>query len=423
MAKREYYDLSLETMPRSEREKYFNEKLRWIVNYAYRKAPAVREKFDRAGVKPSQIRSVKDLELVPITRKDELIKLQQERPVFGGFLTTSPEKLRRIFISPGPIYDPQGDVDDYWQGAKVLYAAGLRKGDVVLNTFAYHLTPAGCMMDEAARKLGCTVIPSGVGNTDLQVQLLYQLKVTAFIGTPSFLMTIIKRAEELGYDFHRFSLRHAFLGAEMVPPSMKKIFEEDYGIRVTEGYGSADVGMIAYECDQKSGLHICDHLIIEIVDPTTNKTLGPGEVGEVVVTLFNKIYPLIRFGIGDASLYTAEPCPCGRTSDRLVRIVGRVGDAVKVRGMFLHPRQVEEALSKFPQVSRFQTVVSRVGHRDVFTYRIELSDETVNQKELAEAIQKESLSIVKLKADKIEFVPQGTIPEGAKKLVDARTWE
>jgi phenylacetate-CoA ligase len=408
---------------RPSRENQLGKKLAGIVSYAYRYAPAFKAKLDRAGVKPSEVKTVKDLDKIPVTAQGEMVSLQKENPPFGGFLTIPIERLERIFVSPGPLYEPIRIGDFAKAAAEALSVFGIRKGDRVLNTFSYHMVPAGLWVDQALRLLGATVIPAGVGLTDLQVKIMKDLKVTGYVGTPSFLMTLIKRAEEMGLQFRKdFSLRCALCSAEILPPSMRKSFEDDYGIKVADTYASAILGILGYECLEKSGFHIPEEIIIEIVDPATGKSLGPGEIGEVVVTLFDKNYPLIRFGTGDLSSFTDEPCPCGRKSHRLTRIMGRVGDAVKVRGMFIHSKQVEEVIRKFPEVSRFQVNVSRSGHRDEWAINLELKEE-VNRERLLESLQKSIQESCRVKPDKIEFVSQGTIPDGAKKIVDQRTWE
>ncbi len=408
---------------RPSRENHLSKKLASIVAHAYRHAPAFRNKMNRAGVKPSDIKAIKDLDKIPITPQSEMVSLQKERPPFGGFLTVPIEKLERIFVSPGPLYEPVRIGDFAKAAAEALSVFGIGKGDRVLNTFSYHMVPAGLWVDQALRLLGATVIPAGVGLTDLQVKILKDLKVTGYVGTPSFLMTLIKRAEEMGFQFRKdFSLRCALCSAEILPPSMRKAFEEDYGIKVADAYASAILGILGYECLEKSGFHFPEQIIIEIVDPTTGKSLGPGEMGEVVVTLFDETYPLIRFGTGDLSSFTNEPCPCGRKSYRLTRIMGRVGEAVKVRGMFIHSQQIEEVIRKFLNVSKFQVHVSRSGHRDEWMIKVELKEETDRGK-LLESLQKSIQESCRVKPDKIEFVFKGTIPEGAKKIVDQRTWE
>jgi phenylacetate-CoA ligase len=414
---------SKKSRTRPSRENQLGKRLAGIVSHAYRHAPAFKAKLDRAGVKPSEIKTIKDLDKIPVTAQSEMVSLQKENPPFGGFLTIPIEELERIFISPGPLYEPIR-IGDFAKGAaEALSVFGIKKGDRVLNTFSYHMVPAGLWVDQALQLLGATVIPAGVGLTDLQVKIMKDLKVNGYVGTPSFLMTLIKRAEEIGLQFRRdFSLRWALCSAEILPPSMRKTFEDDYGIKVADTYGSAILGILGYECLEKSGFHFREKIIIEIVDPTTGKSLGPGEIGEVVVTLFDKTYPLIRFGTGDLSSFTDEPCACGRKSKRLTRIMGRVGEAVKVRGMFIHSRQIEEVIRNFPEVSRFQVQVFRLGHRDEWTIKVELKEETDREK-LLESLQKSIQESCRVKPDKIEFVPPGTIAEGAKKLVDQRTWE
>jgi phenylacetate-CoA ligase len=410
-------------MTKPDRRKNLNKKLTLIVSHAYRHAPAFKAKMDRAGVKPSEVKTIKDLDKIPVTAQSEMVSLQTENPPFGGFLTIPIEKLERIFVSPGPLYEPIRIGDFAKAAAEALSVFGIRKGDRVLNTFSYHMVPAGLWVDQALQLLGATVIPAGVGLSDLQVKIMKDLKVTGYVGTPSFLMTLIKRAEEMGLQFRKdFSLRCALCSAEILPPSMRKTFEDDYGIKVADTYASAILGILGYECLEKSGFHFPEEIIIEIVDPPTGKSLGPGEIGEVVVTLFDRTYPLIRFGTGDLSSYTDEPCPCGRKSYRLTRIMGRVGEAVKVRGMFIHSRQIEEVIRKFPEVSRFQVNVSRSGHRDEWAIKLELKEE-VDREKLLESLQKSIQESCRVKPDKIEFVSQGTIAEGTKKIVDQRTWE
>jgi phenylacetate-CoA ligase len=418
----EFYDQRLETMTPGERERYYNERLREVVRYAYEHAPGWKEKFDRAGVTPSQIDTVQDLVKIPITKKEELIELQRGNPPFGGLVTVAPNELKRIFVSTGPIYDPTPP-RTYATSEKVFHTVGFRKGDIVINSLPYHLVPIGVAWDEAFNRLGITIIPAGPGNSELQTRIMYDLKVTGFIGMPSFLMTIIRRAEELGYNFKRdFSLRLAYLAGEMVPPSLRRIFEEEYGIETRDGYGMAEMGGVAQECRYRSGMHILEELVVEIVDPATGKQLGAGETGEVVMTHLDEVYPMIRLGTGDLSYYIDEPCPCGRTSHRLSRILGRVGEAVKVKGLFVHGKELEEALSLFPQVSRFQALVHQVGHRDELTLNIELGEE-VDREKLLPGLHKAIQDTCRLRADRIEFVAQGTIPEEHKKVVDKRTWE
>jgi len=415
----------LETMSAETREKYSNQRLSQTVDYAYRHAPAVKEIFNNAGVNPAQIRIVKDLERLPITRKTDLIDLQKANPPYGGFLTIPPEELDRVFISPGPIYEPLHTETIKWF-AKSFYAAGFRKGDIVVNTFTYHMSPAGILFHEALRDCGATVVVMGTGNTETQVQTMYDLKVTGFVGTPSFLMTIIKRVEEMGHNFRRdFALRRAWFTGEMLPGSLRKTLEENYQIATSQAYAVTELGgAIAYECHQKSGMHLMDEYIVEIVDPETGKQLGPGEIGEIVVTpIHNKAWGLIRFGTGDLSSYITEPCPCGRTTNRLVGIMGRTGDAIKVRGMFVVAKQAEQAILSFEPISQFQIVVRRREQRDEIVLKIELKNEDIDRKKLAADLNKKFQDICRVKIDTIEFVERGNIPQKHQKIVDKRTWD
>jgi len=420
----EFFD-ELEVMSAEARQRYQSQKLRQAVDHAYRHAPAAREILDRAGVNPGDIRTLSDLEKLPVTRKTDLIELQKADPPYGGFLAIPPEDVERVFISPGPIYEPLHTAAIKWF-AKSFYAAGFRKGDIVVNTFTYHMSPAGILFHEALRDCGATVVVTGTGNTDIQVQTMHEMKVTGFVGTPSFLMTLIKRAEEMGHNFQRnFTLKRAWFTGEMLAPSVRKTLEEDYKISTAQAYAVTEPGgAIAYECPEKSGMHFMDEYAIEIADPETGKQLGPGEIGEIVVTpLHNKAWGLIRFGTGDMSSYTTEPCPCGRTASRLVAIVGRTGDAIKVRGMFVVARQAEQAVLSFEPVSRFQMIIGRKGQRDELTLKIELKDESADRDKLADDLNKRFQDICRVKIDRIEFVERGVIPEEYQQVVDERKWE
>ncbi len=422
----EFFD-DLEVMSSQAREKYQLEKLQQSVANAYHHAPAVKEMLDRAGISPAHIRTVKDLEKLPITRKTDLIERQKAQPPYGGFSTIPPAKIDRVFISPGPIYEPIQHEGIQWF-AKVFWAAGFRPGDVVVNTFTYHLSPAGILFHEAIRDCGATAVPTGTGNTDIQVQTMHDLKATGFVGTPSFLMTVLQRAEELGYSIMKdFHLKRAWFTGEMLAPSVRKTLENNYKIDTYQAYAVTEPGgALAYECREKSGMHLMDEYFTEIVDPETEKQLGPGEVGEIVVTpLHNKNWGLIRFGTGDLSAYITEPCPCGRTTPRLTGILGRAGDAVKVRGMFIVARQAEQVCLSFEPVARFQIVVTRHGQHDEMSLKLELKRELSDgeRKKLADELGQKFQNICRLKPDRIDFVPGGTIAEEQPKIVDQRTWK
>ncbi|MFC1918092.1 phenylacetate--CoA ligase family protein [Chloroflexota bacterium] len=421
--KDEYFD-DLETMSPQEREHYQNQKLTEIVNHAYHHAPTARELLDEAEIHPGDINKVKDLEKLPITRKTDLIELQKANPPYGGFLAIPQEDVERVFLSPGPLYEPIQHSGIKWFG-KSFWAAGFRQGDIVVNTFTYHMSPAGILFHEALRDCGATVIPLGTGNTEIQLQTMYDLGVTGFVGTPTFLITLIKRAEEMGYDFCQdFALRRAWFTGEMLPPSLRVTFESDYNIATFQAYAVTEPGgALAYECDQKSGMHFMDEYLIEIVDPETGEQLGPDEIGEIVVTpLHNKTWGLLRFGTGDMSAYVTEPCPCGRTAPRLTGIVGRTGDAVKVRGMFIVTRQAEAAIMSFPEVTAFQLVVGRQEHRDDLTLKVELGKEA-DKDQLTSDLQKRFQDACRLKIDRIDFVSRGTIQADQPKVVDERKWD
>jgi len=420
----EYYD-ELEIMPQQERKEYYDRKLQQQVQYAYDHAPAMRAKFDSAGIRPSDIRTSNDMEKIPITPKDELINLRQASPPFGGLLGVPRENLEIVFMSPGPIYDVQSLDDSFYRRfERSFFATGFRKGDLVVNCLAYHMVPSGHWIEQALRYFGATVIPMGVGNTELQVQVLHDMQATGWIGICGFLMIILNKAEELGYDVRRdFSLRVACPHGEMGGAPMREIYEQKYGIISTDIYPTADVGVVGYECKQKGGLHIPEEIFVEIINPETGKQCGPGEAGEVVVTpLDTTTYPLVRFGTGDLSSYTDEPCPCGRTSQKLTRVLGRVGDAVRVKGLFLHPRQTGEVAAKFPKIAKYQVVVTRPQFKDDLALKIELADEAIDKQKLTTEVKTTFQNICRLNIDHVDFVPTGTIPDGAKAIADERTY-
>jgi phenylacetate-CoA ligase len=419
----EFFDV-LETMSPTARTKYLDKRLAETVAYAYKHAPAVRKLLDNAGIAPEQIRAVKNLEKLPITRKTDLLEMQKSQLPYGGLITMSPENVERVFISPGPIYEIQPSRVKWF--AKSFWAAGFRKGDLVINTFTYHMSPAGFLFHEAIRDCGATVVVAGTGNTDLQIQIMKDLRVTGFVGTPSFLNTVIKRAEEMGHNVKKdLFIRRAWFTGEMLPPSLRKTFEIDYDIDTYQAYAVTEPGgAIAYECHRKNGMHLMDEYVTEIVDPETGKQLGPGEVGEIVTTqLQHKYWGLIRFGTGDLSSYITEPCSCGRTAYRVTGIVGRAGDAVKVRGMFIVAKQAEQAILSFGQVAKYQLIVGRRQHRDEMTLKVKLKNNNIDKEKLAVDINNKFQDICRIKIDKIEFVTPSSIGEKEQGIKDERKWE
>ena len=421
---RGFYKKNLETVSHKKRIEYLNRRLRGIIQYAYKNSTAVRNKLDSVGLKPKDIQTTKDLEKIPITKKAELVELQKKNPPFGGFEGVPIQEMRRIYVSPGPINEPGEMEYDEVGWAQALYAGGFRPEDIAINTFSYHMVPFALnMVDNSLHMVGCITIPTGVGNTEQQVNILKSLKANGFCGTPSFLLNIAEKAEEMGLDLKKdLNLRVGFVAAEMLPESLRSKLEEKFGMIIRQGYGTADIGCLGYECMKKNGMHIPDDKIVEIVDPETGKQLPPGKTGEIVATTFNKAYPLIRFGTGDLSILTETPCPCGRTSPRLLKILGRVDQVTKVRGLFVHPGQADEVVSKHPQIGKYQVIVTRKEHKDEMTFRIELKEEVPQPEKLKEEMEKSIRDVMKVRGD-VQFVPKGTIPEGAKKIEDQRTWD
>ena len=411
-----FWDPEVEACSPEAWQVYQDRLAREAVAFAYDHSQEVFRRMQRAGVTPDDVHGVADLARLPVLSKDVLPELQAQHPPFGGMVTVSVGQLRRIFMSPGPIFEPEGDRPDYWRWAPALWAAGFRPGDVVQNTFAYHLTPAGAMLEEGLRRIGCVVVPGGVGNTEWQVTLMAHVQATGYVGTPSFLLTLLEKAREKDLTL---ALKRAFVTAAPLPPSLRKVLQEDYGVDVYQGYGTADVGNIAYECEVKEGWHIAPGVVVEIVDPATGQPLPPGEPGEVVITRPDPVYPLVRFGTGDLSALNPSPCACGRNTPRLAGFLGRVGEGVKVRGMFVHPRQLAQVLGNRPDVRRYQGVVTRIAHRDELTVRVEPAPSTQPDPDELAALLRE---VLKLRVA-VEIVPAGTLPEDAPPLVDERTWD
>jgi phenylacetate-CoA ligase len=419
----EYFD-KMDTLSPRERDIHLNLRLHKTVAYAYRKSAFTRELMKKAGVLPYRIRSMKDLELLPITRKNDLIEAQRKNPPFGGLLTGPVDEIERIFISPGPIYEYQPSKIRWF--ARSFHAAGFRKGDIAVNTFTYHMSPAGILFQEGLRQAGATVVVMGTGNTEALIKTMLDLRVNAFVGTPTFLMTVIKRAEEMGYRFNeQFSLKKAWFTGEMLPPSLRKVLENDYRISTFQAYAVTEPGgAIAYECSEKNGLHLMEEYVVEVVDPQTGKQLGSGQVGEVVVTpIHNKSWGLIRFGTGDLSSLDIQPCACGRTAHRLNGIVGRAGDAVKVRGMFVVAKQAEQVIAAVPQVARFQIIVDRRDNRDEMVLNLELKEPLADKTALINGINSKFQDVCRTRLDRIEFLPAGKIAPDRPTIQDVRKWD
>jgi phenylacetate-CoA ligase len=401
-----------------------NTRVRELVAHAYQHAPAVRATLDAAGVTPDDIRGVDDLYRIPVTSKDRLIELHRAHPPFGGFLAMDVNDLPRIYVSPGPIFDPQPPNPLGWASLEMFGYVGFGRGDRVLNTFMYHLVPAGILLDEALRAVGATVLPTGPGNTELQIQLMTALKATGFVGQPSYLMTILDKCEEMGLPREAVSLKKALFSAEPYTPTQRARFEGDYGMKTTSAYGTADVGLIAFTMSDIQGFCVTENVYMQVCDPQTGAPLSAGEIGEVVVTLYNPSYPLIRFGTGDLGMLAATPDAATGGRQQLLGLFGRSGEAVKVRGMFMHPNQLRMALGRFGEtVKSYQAVVTRPENRDVVTLRVALQDGVEAGTALEEALRAAVEAAARLRVDAVEFVAPDGIEAGARVMVDARTWE
>lgn len=418
-----YLNEALETMSQDERLAYQGRRLREVIVHAYEHAEAIRRRMQKAAVVPDDMKGVEDLERLPVIKKSELVEEQRKGLPFGGFLGLRKPDLRRIYVSPGPIYEPGEAAYNDRRWAQALYAGGFRSGDVAQITFNFNMVPVGFWLDKALQQLGCISIPAGVGNTELQLQIMKELGVTAYLGTPSFLATLAERAEKAGLDARNdLQLEVGFVAAEPLPETLRSDLENRFSMVVRQSYGTADVGCLSFECIEKNGMHFPDDCIVEIVEPETGRKLGPNEVGEVVATVFDHGYPLIRFGTGDLSFFTDEPCPCGRTSPRLVKIMGRVDQLTKVKGLFVHPSQVDEVGARFAQLGTCQLVVLREGNQDRMIFKAELRAGGVDAEGLRSKINQILQEVLRLKGE-VELVAEGTIPPDAKKIDDLRTWD
>lgn len=402
-----------ELQPASQRTTRQGAALRRIVTQAVAGSPALCEALAAAAVSPESL-TLADLARLPILRKESLPRKQAAQPPLAGWLAKPLVDVRRVFVSPGPIYEPEGRTPDYWGFAPALFAAGFRRGDVVLNTFSYHLTPAGAMFDGALEELGCVVVPTGVGNVEIQVQTLRDTRARGFIGTPSFLALVLGKLSELGAQS---ALQVAYVSGEPLSETLRQDLEHRHRVRVSQAYAIGDIGLIAYECPLRTGLHLAERVIVEIVQP--GGVAAVGETGEVVVTFLNELYPLLRLGTGDLSRIVSGDCACGRTSARLERIIGRVGDAVKVRGIFLHPHDLDRAIARHPEITRYQAVVTQRDHQDELTVRVEAGGAGA---QIAAQVAQSVRDTTRLRAI-VDVLPPGTLGSEEKRLVDKRTWE
>lgn len=409
-----YYD-ARETRDPAERERDLFARLPAQVAHARAHAPAFSALLK--DVDPASITSREALATLPVIRKSELSDLQKAARPFGGLATVQwGAACARVFASPGPIYEPEGSRKDYWRMARAFYAAGFRGGDLVHNTFSYHFTPAGSMMETAAHALGCTVFPAGVGQTEQQVAAMLDLRPDAYAGTPSFLRIILEKADELGVKID--SLSKAFVSGEAFPPSQREALAAR-GIQAYQAYATADLGLIAFETPAREGLVVDEDVLLEIVRPGTGDPVAPGEVGEVVVTTFNPDYPLIRFGTGDLSAVLPGISPCGRTNLRIKGWMGRADQTTKVKGMFVHPGQIAAVLKRHPEVGRGRLVVDNPDHNDRMTLHCELGAPVEG---LAEAIAASIRELTKLRGE-VSFCAPGSLANDGKVIDDIRKYE
>jgi phenylacetate-CoA ligase len=407
----DYYD-SLETRDPEVRERALFQSLCGQVRHAQVATPFYAELL--AGIEPGDVRDRAALARLPVTRKSDLIERQKQTPPFGGLNATPTGRLSRIFASPGPIFDPEGRGVDYWRFARALYATGFRSGDVLHNCFAYHFTPAGSMFESAAHALGCAVFPAGTGNTELQVEAIAAVRPRGYAGTPDFLKIILEKADALSVDLSFLKIGHVTGGAFL--PDVKN-FYRDRGLQVLQSYGTADLGMVAYESPAREGLILDEQVIVEIVRPGTGDPVSDGEVGEIIVTVLNPDYPLIRFATGDMSAILPGNSPCGRTNRRIKGWMGRADQSTKVKGMFVHPKQVADILCRHPEIAQARLVVEREDANDIMTLRCEVATPVEG---LADAIGRSINDIAKLKGA-VELCPPGSLPNDGKVIDDTRS--
>ncbi len=418
-----YFD-ALETRPPELRERELFARLPELVQHA-QTAPGwarILQGFDARAID-----SRAALASLPVTRKSELMTLQQAHPPFGGLTVTPVTQLGRLYMSPGPIFDPEGRTGDYWRFARPLYAAGVRAGQIIHNCFSYHFTPAAFMVEGAAQRLQCPVIPAGTGNTEMQVQAMTTFAPEVYVGTPSFLKIILERALESGTPIG--CLRRSVVSGEGLPAALRTLLEASGAGQVTQLYGSADLGCIAYETHSEGQVHpgmvLDEELILEIVRPGTGDPVAPGEVGEVVVTSFNRDYPLVRFATGDLSALLDGCAPCGRTNQRIKGWMGRADQTTKVRAMFVHPGQVQEIARRHPEIVRARLVVTGTVGADVMTLHCEVDGSTDDalwsaSGARARAVEETMREVTKLRGA-VQFVARGALANDGRVISDERS--
>ncbi len=409
----EFYD-SLETRNPEVREREL-----FVALPKHLKQASARSSFLQQQLQDVEIDSIDSREALaqlPVVRKSELAELQKNSPPFGGMTAFDPDSLVRIFASPGPIFEPETTREDSWRMSRALFAAGFRKGMLVHNTFSYHFSPAGAMLESGISVLGGAVFPAGVGQTELQVQAIERLRPQGYTGTPSFLKIILEAAASSGADVS--SLRIGLVSGEALPPSLRSELD-GHGVSVKQAYATADVGLIAYESDAMEGLILDEGVIVEIVRPGTGDPVPEGNVGEVVVTVINPDYPLVRFGTGDMSAIMSGQSPCGRTNTRIKGWMGRADQTTKVRGMFVHPSQVAQIVKRCSEVEKARLVVSSEDHQDNMVLHCEVTERPDG---LTDKIVSCAREVCKLRADVVLEEP-GALANDGIVIEDARTYD
>ncbi|MEY4979451.1 MAG: hypothetical protein RLZZ352_1721 [Pseudomonadota bacterium] len=411
---------ALETRTPAEREAAQMAALPGQIAHAQAHSTAMAEVL--RGVDAASVNSRAALAQLPVTRKYELLERQKALraaggDVFGGFATlVRGPKMSRIFSSPGPIYEPEGQSPDYWRAGRALFAAGFRAGELVHNSFSYHMTPGAFILESGAHAVGCTVFPAGTGQTEQQLEAMQDLQPDGYTGTPSFLRILLEKAQQAGVRLSR--LNKASVGGEACPPSLTAWFKEQ-GVDVYQTYATADLGLVAYETAARQGLVLEENVIVEIVRPGTGDPVPEGEVGELVVTTLNPAYPLIRFGTGDLSAILPGTCPTGRTAPRIKGWMGRADQTTKVKGMFVHPSQVADVVRRFPQLGKARLVVSGEMANDSMCLRVETAAPVEG---LATQIEAAMREVTKLRGS-VELLAPGSLPNDGKVIEDARSYQ
>jgi phenylacetate-CoA ligase len=406
----EHYDV-LETSDREERERELFGNLPDLVAHAMT-APGWAAHL--AGVDPESVTSRSALAKLPLLRKSDLGALQKQSPPFGGFNTTPVSAMRRLQMSPGPIFEPEGHGRDFWGAARAFFAAGFREGDVVHNGFTYHLTPGAYIMESGLDALGCVVIPGGIGNTEQQLEAITQFQPTGYAGTPDFLKILLDTADKSGRPA---AFRRGLVSGAALPASLRQEFDAR-NVTVLQCYATADLGVIAYESHAREGMIVNETMLVEIVRPGTGDPVADGEVGEVVVTSFNADYPMIRLAIGDLSAVMTEPSPCGRTNMRIRGWLGRADQITKIKGMFVHPGQIADLARRHPELGRVRLAVQRNGEQDAMTLMAECA---TNDPALAQSVAATLQAVTKLRGE-VKLVAPGSLPNDGKVIADERTY-